>query len=157
MQVFPHAGELVWIGLRPARGEPIITVNEVMADQHSGLIGDRYSGSNGKRQVTLIQWEHVSVLESMMGKDIAPELLRRNLVIKGINLLALKNRTFRIGEAVFQTTGLCHPCSRMEHILGAGGYNAMRGHGGLTAQVLHSGLLRVGDKLTALVDEDSGR
>ena len=135
----------------------MLIVNEVLADQHSGLIGDRYSGSNGKRQVTLIQWEHVSVLESMMGKNIRPELLRRNLVIKGINLLAFKNRTFRIGEAVFQTTGFCHPCSRMEHVLGAGGYNAMRGHGGLTAQVLHSGLLQVGDKLTVLADEDSGR
>ena len=76
----------------------------------------------------------------MMSKPITPELLRHNLVIKSINLLALKNRKFRIGDAIFQTTGLCHPCSRMEAILGAGGYNAMRGHGGLTAQVLHNGL-----------------
>ena len=81
------------------------------------------------------------MLESIMDKTITPELLRRNLVIKGINLLALKNQKFRIGNAVFQTTGLCHPCSRMEAILGAGGYNAMRGHGGLTAQVLKSGLI----------------
>ena len=131
----------------------MITVNEVMADQRSGLIGDRYNGVSYKRQVTLIQWEHLSVLESIMGKTIAPELLRRNLVIKGINLLALKNRKFRIGEAVFQTTGLCHPCSRMEEILGAGGYNAMRGHGGLTAQVLKGDLIRVGDNLTVLPDE----
>ena len=131
----------------------MVTVNEVMADFYSGLIGDRYSGSNGKRQVTLIQWEHLSVLESMMGKNIAPELLRRNLVIKGINLLALKSRKFRIGEAIFQTTGFCHPCSRMEKVLGAGGYNAMRGHGGLTAQVLKAGLICVGDNLTALPDE----
>ena len=74
MQIFPQAGELVWIGVRPARGEPMITVNEVMADQRSGLIGDRYNGSSGKRQVTLIQWEHLSMLESIMGKTIAPEL-----------------------------------------------------------------------------------
>ena len=153
MQLFPHPGELVWIGLRPARDEPMISVNEVMADHRSGLIGDRYKGSNGKRQVTLIQWEHLPVLESMIGKTIAPELLRRNLLIKGINLLALKNRKFRIGEAIFQTTGFCQPCSRMEKILGAGGYNAMRGHGGLTAQVLKSGLMRVGDNLAALPDE----
>jgi MOSC domain-containing protein YiiM len=85
-----------------------------------------------------------------MGKTIAPELLRRNLVIKGVNLLALKNRKFRIGEAVFQTAGFCHPCSRMEKILGAGGYNAIRGHGGLTAQILKGGLMYVGDNLTAL-------
>ena len=92
----------------------MITVDEVMADQRSGLVGDRYIGASCKRQVTLIQWEHLSVLDSIMGKTIVPDLLRRNLVIKGINLLALKSRKFRIGEAVFQTTGLCHPCSRME-------------------------------------------
>ena len=91
--------------------------------------------------------------ESFMCKTIVPDLLRRNLVIKGINLLALKNREFRIGDAVFQTTGFCHPCSRMEKVLGAGGYNAMRGHGGLTAQVLQSGLIRVGDNLAILPDE----
>jgi MOSC domain-containing protein YiiM len=150
MQTFPQVGELVWIGVRPARGEPMISVSEVMIDQRSGLIGDRYNVASGKRQVTLIQWEHLSVLGSIMGKTIAPELLRRNLVIKGINLLALKNQEFRIGEAVFQTTGFCHPCSRMEKALGAGGYNAMRGHGGLTAQVLKGGLINVGDNLTAL-------
>jgi len=47
-----------------------------------------------------------------MGKSIVPELLHRNLVIKGINLLALKNRKFRTGEAIFQVTGFCYPCSR---------------------------------------------
>jgi MOSC domain-containing protein YiiM len=153
MQIFPHAGELAWIGLRPARDESMIIVNEIMADQHLGLIGDHYKGSIGKRQVTLIQWEHLAMLASIMAKTITPELLRRNLVIKGINLLALKNRKFRIGEAIFQTTGLCHPCSKMDKILGAGGYNAMRGHGGLTARVLNSGLIHVGDNLTVLPDE----
>ncbi len=131
----------------------MITADEVIADQRSGLIGDRYSSNSGKRQVTLIQFEHLAMLESIMGKTIAPDLLRRNLVIKGINLLALKSRKFLIGEAIFQTTGFCHPCSRMEKVLGAGGYNAMRGHGGLTVQVLRGGLIRIGDKLTALPDE----
>jgi MOSC domain-containing protein YiiM len=70
-------------------------------------------------------------------------------------LLSLKNRKFQIGEAIFQTTGFCHPCSRMEKVLGRGGYNAMRGHGGLTAQVLKSGLMQIGDSLTDLPVEDS--
>ena len=131
----------------------MLTVNEVMADQDSGLDGDRYQSVRGKRQVTLIQWEHLAVLQAITNRQITPELLRRNLVIQGINLLALKNRKFRIGTACFQTTGLCHPCSRMEEILGTGGYNAMRGHGGITAQIISSGLIRVGDKLKVLADE----
>ncbi len=154
MQVFPHTGELVWIGVRPARGEPMIAVNEVMVSQRSGLIGDRYNGAGGKRQVTLIQWEHLAVIESFLGKALAPGLLRRNLVVKGINLLALKNSKFSIGDALFQTTGLCHPCSKMEKILGVSGYNAMRGHGGITAQVISGGLINVGDKLRALTEGD---
>jgi MOSC domain-containing protein YiiM len=150
MATFPTSGELVWIGVRPARGEAIIAVSEVLADQGSGLIDDRYNGSSGKRQVTLIQWEHLAVLASMTDKTIAPEMLRRNLAIKGINLLALKNHTFQIGDAILQTTGHCHPCSKMEQILGPGGYNAMRGHGGLTARVVKTGVMRVGDSLLVL-------
>lgn len=125
----------------------MIAVDEVMSDQRYGLIGDRYNGSSGKRQVSLIQWEHLAVLASMAGKPVTAEMLRRNLVIKGINLLALKDQTFQIGETILQTTGLCHPCSKMEQILGSGGYNTMRGHGGLTARVIRSGIMRVGDSL----------
>lgn len=147
MQCFPVAGELVWIGLRPARNAPVQTVEQVFAEADAGLAGDRYHG-NGKRQVTLIQWEHLAVLSSFTKKPVSPELLRRNLAIRGINLLALKSRTFRIGDAVFQATGQCHPCSRMEQVLGPGGYNAMRGHGGLTAWIIRSGLIRIGDRLT---------
>jgi MOSC domain-containing protein YiiM len=147
MQCFPVTGELVWIGLRPSRNAPMQTVEQVFAEADEGLAGDRYHG-NGKRQVTLIQWEHLAVLSSFTKRQVTPDLLRRNLAIRGLNLLALKSRTFRIGEAVFQTTGQCHPCSRMEQVLGPGGYNAMRGHGGLTAQIIRSGWIRIGDRLT---------
>ncbi len=67
--------------------------------------------------------------------------------LKGINLLALKDKTFRIGQAVLETTGECHPCSRMEENLGPGGYNAVRGHGGITARVVEAGMIRVGDRV----------
>ena len=144
---FTKRGRLVEIGLRPAHKQPLISVSEVMADEQYGLIGDRYQGKSGKRQVTLIQQEHLAVIEAITGSQISAAMLRRNLVIAGINLLALNKQQFRIGEAVFLATGLCHPCSRMEQIIGPGGYNAMRGHGGLTAQVLSSGLIRIGDEV----------
>lgn len=152
LKVFPYSGELMWIGVRPAKGEPMIVVDEVIADTRHGLIGDRYNGNSGRRQVTLLQHEHLANLESMLSKTIPPEVLRRNLLIKGVNLLALKNCHFTIGAAVFQMTGLCHPCSKMENKLGPGGYNAMRGHGGINAQVLQGGIIRIGDKLTVLND-----
>ncbi|MGR9072739.1 MAG: MOSC domain-containing protein [Gammaproteobacteria bacterium] len=154
MKQFPRSGKLVWIGIRPGRGAPMISVAEAAADSKEGLIGDRYAGRSGKRQATLIQREHIPVLESLTGKKIAPEILRRNLVVEGINLLALKGQKFRIGEAVFKATGLCHPCSRMEAALGPGGYNAMRGHGGLTATILLSGTIRLGDDVAPIFDEE---
>ena len=82
--------------------------------------------------------------------SVDPEAVRRNIVIDNLNLLALKERRFRIGEAILQTTGECHPCSRMEEILGVGGYNAVRGQGGITAKVLQSGVVKLGDVVERL-------
>lgn len=101
-----------------------------------------------------MQSEHLPVIASIIKmKSIKPEQLRRNIVISGLNLLALKNKRFQLGEAVLEYTGLCHPCSRMEKTLGVGGYNAMRGHGGITARVVHAGRINVGDECKAIIAE----
>jgi len=74
-------------------------------------------------------------------------------VVSGLNLLALKGKQFRIGNVVLEYTGLCHPCSKMETALGPGGYNAMRGHGGITTRVVEAGDITVGDDVRAPVYE----
>ena len=85
----------------------------------------------------------------MLGKgNIDPAFTRRNLVVSGINLLALKDKQFYVGEVLLEYTGLCHPCTRMEENLGPGGYNAMRGHGGITARILNGGVIRMGDPVS---------
>jgi MOSC domain-containing protein YiiM len=154
-QQFPKSGTLVWIGIRPARKQTLLTPENIMADCTQGLVGDRYSGRSGKRQVTLFQQEHIQAIESYTGKSIAPEIFRRNLLIQGINLLSLKDQIFQIGEARLQMTGLCHPCSQMEQALGVGGYNAMRGHGGITARIVSGGLISLGDQVTVIVDTET--
>lgn len=142
----PQRGRVNWIALRPARGVAMQAVPQVVADPAVGLIGDRYAGRSGTRHVSLLQWEHLPVIASVLGLDaIPPALLRRNLVISGINLLALKQKIVSIGPVCIEVTGACHPCSRMEAQLGAGGYNAMRGHGGVTARILEAGTIRIGD------------
>jgi MOSC domain-containing protein YiiM len=146
-------GEVAWIGVRPARRAPPRAVAAVFATAGVGLNGDHYqSRRDGPRQVTMIQAEHLPVVASYLDREaIDPRLLRRNLVIRGINLLALRGRMFRIGQATLEYTGECHPCSLMETALGTGGYNAMRGHGGITARITTSGEFRLGSAVTRLI------
>ena len=149
MAQLPRAGRLQWIGLRTARDVPMRAVAEVDVVPISGLIGDRYVGGSGKRAITLIQAEHLPAIAVLsVHAQVDPALLRRNLVISGILLIALRARRFRIGDVLLEGTGECDPCSRMETALGPGGYNAMRGHGGLTARVIEGGCLRLGDSVT---------
>jgi MOSC domain-containing protein YiiM len=140
-------GYVHWIGLRPARREPPKSVESAIAQVGEGLVGDHFKTRlEGKRQVTLIQAEHLQAIARFLRKEtVDPALLRRNIVVQGINLLALKDKHFRVGEAVLEYTGQCHPCSRMEENLGIGGYNAVRGHGGITARVIAGGEIRIGD------------
>ena len=150
MDTLPQSGVVEWIGVRPARRETMQEVETVTVDKDTGLDGDRYAKAGGKRQVTLIQGEHLDGLSSMLGiEPVSPATVRRNIVVRGINLLALKDKQFRIGDAVLEYTGLCHPCSLMEEVLGPGGYNAMRGHGGITATVISGGDVRIGDPVSA--------
>lgn len=142
-------GRVAWIGLRPARREPMTPVDEAELQAERGLAGDRYARRGGGRQVTLIQAESLAAIASHLGRDgVTPQDLRRNIVTSGINLLALKGRRFRIGDALLETSGECHPCTRMEETFGTGGYNAVRGLGGITARVLTGGVVRVGDAIT---------
>lgn len=150
MAQLPREGRVQWIGVRPRRNVPMAELAEVFVDA-DGLQGDRYAGGSGKRAVTLIQAEHLPVIAALAGHDrIAPALLRRNLVVAGIALAALDGRRFRIGDVVLEGTGPCDPCARMEAALGPGGYNAMRGHGGLTARVIQGGTVRIDCAVVAL-------
>lgn len=122
---FPRPGRLEAILLRPDRGAPI-------------------------------QSEHLATIAALMGLDeLDPARLRRNLVVSRLNLLACRGLfpgqylVLRIGDGVIlEVSGPCEPCSRMETELGAGGYNALRGHGGVTARVLQGGAIQVGDPVT---------
>lgn len=153
----PRVGQVAWIGVSPAPRGEIKAVDEAMARAGTGLDGDHHA-TKGKsqRQVTLIQQEHLSVVAGLLGMPrVAPEWLRRNIVVAGINLAALAKARFEIGEALFEGTGPCAPCSRMEENLGTGGYNAVRGHGGITARVVRGGTIRIGHAVR-FVDLTSG-
>ncbi|MBG9390264.1 MOSC domain-containing protein [Caenimonas aquaedulcis] len=155
---FPFSGRIEAIYLRPGRGKPVLARAECRALEQLGLEGDRTAAGRGssRRQVTLIQAEHLPVIAALLRRDaIDPGQLRRNLVVSGLNLVAAKALfadqplRLRLGpEVVLEITGPCEPCSKMEAVFGAGAYNALRGHGGVTARVLQGGGLAVGDAVS---------
>ncbi len=156
---FPRAGVLEAIWLRPARGVPSRPVDEAVAVAGRGLVGDRAAERDptrpegGRRQVTLLQAEHVPLVAAWSGRtSLDAGLLRRNLVVSALNLDAVHSpfadQAFRLrigADVIVAVTGPCAPCSKMEDVLGPGGYNALRGHGGVTARVVVGGTLRIGD------------
>lgn len=153
----PHvSGRIDAIVVRGSPRDPARRIERTQALAGIGLADDRL-GQRGEaelstRQVTLIQAEHLEVIAKLARVErVDPIGLRRNLVVSGLNLLALKNARLRIGgAAVLEIVGPCQPCSRMEEAIGPGGYAAMRGHGGMTARVIEGGPIAVGDAVAVV-------
>ena len=133
-------------------------VREATLVEGRGIEGDRYRRKNGKRQVSLIQAEHLPIVASFLDRNaVRPIDVRRNLVVEGINVKALQMVRFHIGETVLEGAGTCAPCSKMEREdrLGDGGYAALRGMGGIVARVIRGGTIRIGDAVFVVPCEGS--
>lgn len=162
---FPREGVLDAIFLRSSKRGDINTVDQTEVIVGRGLHGDHRVDSKSsrvKRQVSLIQAEHIPVIAALSGHaQINPADLRRNLLISGLNLIAarslFKDQPLLLGigdEVQLEIYDDCEPCSRMEELLGPGGYNAMRGHGGMLAQVITGGIIRRGDAIRCKVSDE---
>jgi MOSC domain-containing protein YiiM len=124
LNVRPHVvGKVEAIIVRGSPREPARTIGATIAVEGVGLADDRL-GRRGEaelstRQVTLIQFEHLAVIAQLARVgEVDAVGLRRNLVVSGINLLALKKARLHVGEALLEIVGPCQPCSRMERPLG---------------------------------------
>jgi MOSC domain-containing protein YiiM len=143
-------GVVQWIGVRPERKGLVKPLSSVKVVENRGLEGDHsFVKANGSaRQVTLINAEDIDALARFLNySQIDPAILRRNIVISGLNLKAMRYQTLLLGTAVIEIGAHCHPCSRMERALGKGALLAMYGYGGYCAKVVKSGALNVGDEV----------
>ena len=98
--VSASTGKLTWIGLRPAHHQAMIMPKTATLLENNGIAGDHIAKySSMKRQISLIQAEHLAVIAKLMNTNtISAETFRRNLVVEGINLLSLKDQRFSIGD-----------------------------------------------------------
>lgn len=154
------SGRVTALHVAPDAGAPPVAAELVRAVEGSGLEGDRYYSGTGTyskkerpaRQATLIESEAIEALRRDYGIDVPAGASRRNITTEGVALNHLVGRTFRVGEARLRGIQLCEPCGHMERLAGAAGAREALVHrGGLNAEILKSGTIRVGDPI--IVDD----
>ena len=146
-------GRVEWLGVRPEKKQPLQSVDVAQAIAGAGLDGDHRARhpNQSSRQLTLLNLEDLTAIQALMGlQELAPERLRRNVVISGLNLYAMRYQRLQIGAAQIEVRAHCHPCVRMESTVGKGALLAMFGHAGFCAVITQSGEIRIGDTVTRL-------
>jgi len=140
------------IGLE--RKEPMISVPEVRAIAGAGLEGDRYCRERGtfskklpSNQITLIEAEALEAAERDYGIELTAEESRRNVLTCGVALNHLVGREFQIGEVRLRGLKLCEPCTHLQQLTGKAVLKALRHRGGLRAEILGGGVIKVGEKI----------
>lgn len=143
--------KLVWIGIRPEKRAPVMSLQKAQLIAGSGIAGDHYHKPGGDRQVTLIRWEDLEhVRQSLAQEAVSPERARRNLVVKGWSELVQAGKNIRVGKVLLEITGLCPPCEQMNIHFGPGGREALLERGGLTARIVEGGNVHVHDTVTTV-------
>lgn len=148
-------GTVVSIHLAAAASGPMASVKEVRAVAGKGLEGDRYFNQVGTyskkpgpdREVTLIEIEAIDALKRDYGIDVDPGDARRNIVTQGVPLNHLVGRKFRVGEVTLRGIRLCEPCSHLAQLTHQEVLPGLVHRGGLRAQILTEGIIRVGDTI----------
>ena len=151
-------GHLVGIYTTGEAGTPLTPNTELRAIEGVGLDGDRYAIEVGKysdregphRQVTFIEREVIAAVNNEAGVELGEHETRRNLVTEGVPLNHLVGETFRVGDVVFRGIKTCPPCAYLEKLTRPGVRAALENRGGLHAEIVRGGTLRIGDEITTV-------
>jgi MOSC domain-containing protein YiiM len=151
-------GAVVSIHIAPAGSAPVVSLAEIQAIVGKGLEGDRYylaTGTYSKtpgtgREVTLIEIEAIEALRREYQIDIDAAQTRRNIVTRGLGLNHLIDREFAVGEVVLRGTRLCEPCAHLERLTTKGVMRGLIHRGGLRADVVRGGTIRIGDVISTV-------
>ena len=152
---------------RPKDGpgdHPTFDAAQIEVRAGKGIVGDRYFGvaAHFDAQITFVAWEVFAAVVDEFGlENVAPRLMRRNVVTEGVNLNQLLGQEFTIdaghGPVRFAGAKPCSPCAWMDAMLAPGAHKFLKGRGGLRARVLSDGMLARGPAvLTSAVALDAG-
>jgi hypothetical protein len=138
------------IHVSPGTGEPLQSLETVSVKSGVGLEGDRYALGLGyyshdmrvSRDLTLVEAEVVEEL------GLAPGETRRNVTTRGVRLNDLLGKRFRVGEVLCEGTRLCEPCQHLVDLVGKPVLKPLVHRGGLRADILEDGEIRVGDAIS---------
>jgi len=146
------SGRVDSIHIAPAAKAPTSSVDQVQAVPGAGLVGDRYFLKQGTffkpepdYELTLIEAEAIEAAEREDQVTLAAGEARRNVVTRDVPLNHLVGREFMVGDVRVRGIRLCEPCGHLQTLTGLPVIKALRHRGGLRAQILTSGVIRVGD------------
>jgi MOSC domain-containing protein YiiM len=120
---------------------PLEHTDQVQVKTGAGIDGDRY----GDKDITLFEAEAIEHLKQTTGIDLRPSEIRRNVMTRGVSLNDLLGHRIRVGEVEAVVTELCHPCSHLQKLTQPGVLRGLVNRGGLNADVVTGGAIRVGD------------
>ena len=151
------SGRVVSIHVAPGRAAPTVSVPQVRAVPGKGLEGDRHFGRaeddpdapRPDREITLVELETIEALARDYDIRLEPGDARRNIVTRGVGLNHLVGRDFTVGEATLRGLQLCEPCSHLASLTHEKVLRGLVHRGGLRAQILNEGVIRVGDIIRA--------
>ena len=147
-------GKVVSINITPVAEAPMESVDEVRAIPGRGLEGDRYFDNKGRtpearRELTLIEAEAIEALKRELDVDFGLSDSRRNVVTRGVPLNHLVGKEFWIGEVRARGIMLCEPCAHLQELTIQQVLPGLVHRGGLRAQILTEGTIRVGETIRA--------
>ena len=152
-------GQLIAIAVASNKQEPLQSVAEIEAIAGRGLAGDRYAEGCGEfsrgehkpdHEVTLVEQESLAAIAREYDLSLTHAESRRNLLTAGVPLNHLVGQTFQIGDVQLRGLRLCEPCGYLEKLTQKPVKKALQHRGGLRAQIIRGGVLRVGDEINPM-------
>jgi MOSC domain-containing protein YiiM len=148
-------GTVISIYIAVTGAAPMKSVTTAQAAAGKGLEGDRYYSKLGTysnqagsgRDVTLIEIEAIDALKRDYDVELDASRSRRNIVTQGVPLYHFVGKEFKVGDVVLRGTRLCEPCAHMEKLTVKGAMRGLIHRGGLRADIVMGGTIKVGDRI----------